>query len=541
MARMIPPTIVSGTPTSERRVFEALSRLDDEWTVLHSVKWQSKRNGRQGDGEADFLLIHQTRGILILEVKGGDVDLRNGSWFSVNTATRVTSRIKDPFQQAVASKHALLGYLEEHQLPMKSIPIAHAVAFPGVTLAKGQTFGPAAPLAIVWDRVGIDDIPRSLETTCRHWNMMAIMTAQERSRIVQLLAPTTSVRRRLVDEIGDIEKRLLQLTEEQKYDFAILRRLRRAQVRGGAGTGKTVLAVARARQLAEDGFSTLLVCYNECLGRTLAEEIADDERIWAGTFHSLCLSTARAAGLSVPRPIDENWWFAEAPNLLIEAQASVGKKAFQAVVVDEGQDFPPDWLQALDLVIGDVPDPPFYLFADSHQQLYLDDWRAPDGMPPPLELRVNCRSTIAIAQYAANVFGEMATTRGIVGPNPQLREVANRREMVRGIQRLAETLIEREGVTPADIVVLADTVEILDAMKSLSAGSIPFVGEGEGIKLETVRRFKGLESNVVILALSERIAEQELLALAYTGMSRAKTALYVFASAKIRDGVRWPH
>src|SRR5438309_576840 len=42
---------------TERRVYLALrDALDDEWTVFHSVRWQSERFGRQGDGEADFVL-----------------------------------------------------------------------------------------------------------------------------------------------------------------------------------------------------------------------------------------------------------------------------------------------------------------------------------------------------------------------------------------------------------------------------------------------------------------------------------------------------
>lgn len=61
---------VKPPPASERIVLEALSRLPDEWHVFHSVRWQSLRNGRQGDGEADFVLVHRQRGILVLEVKG---------------------------------------------------------------------------------------------------------------------------------------------------------------------------------------------------------------------------------------------------------------------------------------------------------------------------------------------------------------------------------------------------------------------------------------------------------------------------------------
>ena len=59
MAQLFPPRLIGDNiPGSERKVFEALATLDDEWMVFHSVAWQDKRGGRQGDGEADFVIAH---------------------------------------------------------------------------------------------------------------------------------------------------------------------------------------------------------------------------------------------------------------------------------------------------------------------------------------------------------------------------------------------------------------------------------------------------------------------------------------------------
>jgi hypothetical protein len=212
---------------------------------------------------------------------------------------------------------------------------------------------------------------------------------------------------------------------------------------------------------------------------------------------------------------------------------------FGSVVVDEAQDFHSGWFTALELAVAEAVDPPFYVFADTHQQLYLDGWASPANMPPPLQLTVNCRSTTAIAACAARVFGEEAIGRGIEGPTPQFRDVANRREMLRGIQRLTETLIENEAVDPGNIVVLTDDIEVIDNLTQISAGEVPFVREGLGVQTETVRRFKGLESDVVILALSERTSIEIGAAIAYTGMSRARSALYVFGSQAIRGRIGW--
>lgn len=536
MSRMLPPILPPHSPASEYSLHRGLAMVSDDWTILHSVRWQSLRNGRQGDGEADFVVLNRKFGIIIVEVKGGDVEVVDGVWTTMNTATKEVSTIKNPFQQATESKHALLGYLREQGLPMEQIPIAHAVAFPGITIDEG--FGPAAPAEIIWDRTSLSAMEDALARTTRHWAMKATMTQDDLTSIVRLLAPTVSVRRRLVDEIGDVTQKLLELTEEQILDLRGLRTFRRAMVSGGAGTGKTVLAVARARKLAEDGFSPLLVCYNEPLGHQLASEVADDPRIWAGTFHSLCIRSARNAALPIPARPDEDWWTNSAPDLLVEAFAKRPER-FRSVVIDEGQDFHRSWFDALQAIVADTQDFPFYVFTDEHQQLYVDGWREPDDMPPPWMLTINCRSTVPIAECASRVFGEEAVSRGTLGPMPQFREANGRRETMRTVQRLAETLVENEGISERQIVVLSDDDEILDSLETVSAGSTPFVRTGKGIRLETVRRFKGLEAEVVIVAISDKSSDEASRAIAYTSITRAKTVLYVVGSKNLKARIAW--
>ena len=76
MARMYPALFDRDIQSSaERRLFEAFAReLDDEWVVLHHVKWIGNDEfGRPHDGEADFAVAHPYLGVLVLEVKGGRI------------------------------------------------------------------------------------------------------------------------------------------------------------------------------------------------------------------------------------------------------------------------------------------------------------------------------------------------------------------------------------------------------------------------------------------------------------------------------------
>ena len=54
------------------------------------------------------------------------------------------------------------------------------------------------------------------------------------------------------------------------------RGLRRVEVVGPAGSGKSMLAAERARRLAAEGYRTLLVCYNQRLATSMSRELADE-------------------------------------------------------------------------------------------------------------------------------------------------------------------------------------------------------------------------------------------------------------------------
>ena len=94
MARMFPSRFPDGAPGSERKVYNALSKLDGDWTVFHSVAWQGMRGNRQGDGEADFVVAHPAKGLFIIEVKGGNITLENGQWSTTNRKTKKTIGIE---------------------------------------------------------------------------------------------------------------------------------------------------------------------------------------------------------------------------------------------------------------------------------------------------------------------------------------------------------------------------------------------------------------------------------------------------------------
>jgi hypothetical protein len=517
---------------SERRVADALRRLPEGWIVLHHVSWQSNRNGRQGDGEADFIILHPRKGVVVLEVKGGGIDVDRGRWM---TTDRFGKRhgIKNPYEQATASKHALVAWLRDHGLGDR-VRVGHAVVFPH--MERVPSIGPAAPLPITFSKTDLLDISAAVARCLAHWSLEANLPPKAVEKLIELLAPTVSAAPTLSSASGDAEANLIVFTAEQIEVFSRLRARRGGLIIGGAGTGKTVLAIARAQQLARDGFRTLLVCFNELLGAELTERVGTGPELTGGTFHSICLREARRAGIAVSNRRDHAWWEDEAPSILIDA-CSRNETIYDAIVVDEGQDFSPNWLDALRCVTRGVEAAPFFVFADPRQDLWKRGWDLAAEYPFVWELTRNMRNTLPIAKRVAAIVGGDAQGRGVPGPNPIWRPAegpARERDVISAVEELLD-----EGFGPANLVVLCGSTRMAEKLRERSIGPFSFgLWGSRGIPVETIARFKGLESQAIVLALDGPFAADGHVS-AYVGISRARSVLVVIGDDAHRHKLSW--
>lgn len=517
---------------SERRVADALRRLPDGWIVLHHVSWQSKRGGRQGDGEADFIILHPRKGLVVVEVKGGGIDVEHGRWMSTDRFGK-RHYIKNPFEQAIASKHALVGWLRDHGLGSR-VRVGHAVIFPNMDAIPA--LGPAAPPQITFSKADLLDVDAAVTRCLAHWSLQANLPPKDTEKVIALLAPTVSASPTLASASGDAEANLVVFTAEQIEAFSRLRAHRGGLIIGGAGTGKTVLAVARAQQLAKDGFRTLLVCYNELLGIELSERIGQSPELTACTFHALCLREAKRAGIAVSSARDQAWWEDEAPSVLIDA-CSRNETIYDAIVVDEGQDFSPIWLDALRCVTRGVEEAPFFVFADPRQDLWRRGWDLATDYPFVWELTQNMRNTLPIAKRVSAIVGGDAQGRGIPGPTPVWRSSeghAKERDVVNAVEHLLE-----EGFGPQNLVILCGSARLAERLRERSIGPFSFgLWGSRGIPVETVSRFKGLESQAIVLVLDGPFAPDGRTS-AYVGMSRARSVLVVVGDEADQPPLSW--
>jgi hypothetical protein len=471
--------------------------------------------------------------VIVVEVKGGGIHVNQGRWFSEDRHGQLHS-IKNPYEQAVASKHALIKWLKEAGFP--GVAIGHAVVFPHIDTLP--LLGPAANSEITFVRNNLRDIETALNACAKHWSLRANLTEGDINELISYLAPTVRVRRSLSEASAAAESKLIELTAEQVLAFSGLRSNRGGLITGSAGTGKTVLAIARSQQLLKEGFRTLFVCYNEILGKELASAFPEDKDIEVGTFHSLCFRQAAKAGMRLPANPSAEWWEKGAAELLIDACAK-SETNFDAVVVDEAQDFSPSWLEALRCLMSNRSDTPFYVFADPKQDIWKRNWSLNSDFDFCQELRRNLRNTHPIAGKVAACIGEqLRPPFGADGPPPRWRDVREERRPIPDVIAAVERLID-EGFGPRNLIVLCSSAKTVQALREYSIGPYSFgAWRSNGIAVETVARFKGMEYEAIVLVLEG--GEDELdRTTAYVGTSRARSVLTVVAHQKKQNFLNW--
>ncbi len=561
MARMFPDRIPQPIRDDRSRdaecaMYETLrDGLDSDWTVFAWAGWvlRQPRDGAS-QGEVDFLLAHEEHGLLVLEVKGGVIgyDAPSSTWTS-RSMNGAVHRIKDPVDQASRGRRAIEAKLQEaRDWPGDGIPFAHAVAFPDCALPAGS-LAPHAPREILLPYGDLSHIERRITEIVSFWRKSdgsrELGTAG--MRVVRaVFANSFELRMPLGRALAEDSRELLTLTERQFFVLDALARNRRTIIEGGAGTGKTLLALEKAKRLARDqGFRTLLTCFNLPLAAHLRASSEGVPGLTVMNFHELCAVTARRAG-HVVRDLERDelpndYFRHELPALLLSALATDPER-FEAVVVDEGQDFSPDDRAALELVLADRDDSVLYVFQDETQALYREatPWPSLGMMHCSLtENRRNSRAIHAVVSRLHHGAGTQAL--GPEGREPEFIVADSPRDQARELSRLLHRLIREEAVPPRSIAVLVSSrraVPTLVTDHHIGAFEVTFAHDdaGDRVLVESVTRFKGLERDVVVLVRLDPVEYCEYEPLLLVGASRARHHLAVIGEEPLLKRFRAP-
>jgi len=375
--------------------------------------------------------------------------------------------------------------------------------------------------------------------------------------VEDILCSSIEVRPALRSIIDDAEQTRLRLTTNQAKILRIIGGRNRAVISGGAGTGKTLIAVEKARQLSESADSMLLLCYNRPLADALAVNVADQPRIKLMTFHQLCERRIAAARAMTERDLlkgaqdaypgngDKHLFDVQMPYALALSNELFDEK-YDALVVDEAQDFSDDYWFAVEELLRDSEEGPLYVFIDDSQALYRQHAKLP-VKDEPYHLTTNCRDTAPIHRVGYTYY----TGAAVDEPDLPGQDVC--RVTVEGDAAQADAVVNAvrsllaESVRPEDIAVLLakrPKARLYAQIQThrLPAGIVWAVedpGQRNSVFVDTVGRFKGLEAPAVVLWLGDETVAGEEWEVVYVGTTRAKSLLYVVGSTRAMDALAW--
>ncbi len=523
MARFFPPDFPERDfRRGEQAVWEALERqLPADSAVFYSVRLPQGSSER----EIDFVVAVPDLGIAVLEVKGGRVYRAEDGTFWSQRGDEHKKLRQSPMEQASEVRHLLTEWLRARDLLAGHARIQHLVVLPHTNTEAYDAHDFRATQVV--DTRDMPHLGKRLFTAIQDGDGFAPLTRDGYAQLTRVLMPalTTEADPAAAAEAEEIADRMSTELADRVAEWRYFPRLR---VIGGAGTGKTWLAMAQAKRLAKEGKQVALVCYSRGLAAFLRREAADWPKppAYVGLFHELA---THWGGGAPDEAGDSAYWEDTLPRALhAVASAQDPARRFDAIVVDEGQDFGAHWWVSLQACLREPDEGGMYVFLDGDQRVFPRDGEVPISTPP-IALSRNLRNTQRIAGTFGSLVTDRTTAKGLKGA--KVRYVACSTE--EAICRADDAMDLLDEVWEPGQLALLTTHHRhpVHAEVVLQPGGWDTYWDdyfaGESVCYGTVSGFKGLERSCVVLCVngfSDSAHAKEML---YVGLSRARSQLVV--------------
>jgi hypothetical protein len=511
MARMIPKKLSSTTKSyAEKTLFQLFEKnLSDDYIVFHGAWWQHIKYIVQ-DREADFIIIHPDRGIIILEAKGGQIiyDHLNMAWYQNKDKMKIS-----PFKQAKEIKFKFLDFLSKHnEFKNKDFCRGQCVAFPDID-GVVNNLPSEAPQEILLLRPQLGNISGWISSVFDYYKAEGHFTKLGQQRtdlIINLISPSTEFKKYIASDIVENNQQIIQLTQQQ---FDILNNLclhSECIVLGCAGSGKTQLAIEKARKLCQHLVKTLVICKSNNLSLYIAASLQDEIKM----------------GYCVVSSFEE-----------IHPRKSQLTFDFTAIILDEGQDFESEETNYLKQLIPD--DGIFYIFQDSNQNISKNANKLALKVHPTV-LDKNCRNTHKIFKYAEPFVSCSHPIKSSLmeGRDVVYRIYEDTDDIFIWLEEDITALVNNHNVLPNQIVILTDmypsSKSILSQYSHIDRFDLKpysFNQDKNTIQWSNIEMYKGLESDVIMLFFEKQkkvVLSNWDMANRYVGATRAKSFLVVY-------------
>lgn len=530
--RVIPDNPAYGHPSEETVVRLLREQLSEDSLIVVGQRVSTAAK----EHEVDVLVAMPGAGIVAMEIKAGQITVDGEARWVQGSGTK--QHTIDPVTQCREALYALRGYVSDdprwQALPHQRW--THMLVFPNATIPQDFAL-PDIQRSRIVDRDQVDQLAT-----------IAYRLAQDSGPADRpFLAPDTIVR--LAEVLGgrglpqrDVVARAAEnadiadaLTREQSVLLRAVDALPRVEIRGGAGSGKTYLALEQARRLSRSGQRVALICYSHGLASYLKRVTAGwrrrEQPAYVGEFHALGVEWGAPVGPDerVRTAETVHWWEEELPRRMAElADGLPDGKKFDAVIVDEAQDFADSWWLPVIGALRDGENGRVMIVGDAGQSVFQRTGRPPVDLVP-LVLDHNLRNTRQIASAFMPLVGQRMELRGGTGPEVRYVDIPDGSDPVSAGDDEAMRLLD-EGWQPRDVALLTTGSRHPMQVELQQEGNDAYwetFWDGEDIFYGHVLGFKGLERRAVVLVCNHHEGVDRLRERVYVGLSRATDVLVV--------------
>ena len=540
---------------SENEFASIIEKFEDPlWHIYRNVEWEWRKGGSKNNpkrhGEIDFLLVHKDFGIVMIEVKGGrgiTYNAKENRWLVWKNNKQI--QIEGPYEQIQRNYQNLRDKIqfEASNLELKNFRprINSFVVWTNVNSSESK-FG-----FMGYDENTFykDDLADPIEVEKRIKKQFVKKDTSDEI-LIRLFNRVLSSKVKgfsLLSYNGKISEKVEKLSNDifQAYYDITNPNYKKIKIQGMPGTGKTFLATKLAEHEAEQGKKVLLMCYNLLLGEKLKSLLSDYLNISVFTFEDFLNELEISYDdyvdknfetklRDLDKPEEINYIKNQLDNLIVEADSHF---KFDTLIIDEAQDISEKYWDFFSELV-EAKQAKWVICYDKNQTITNKDWSTPLYLDTPqLILNTVIRSTKEIAQQYSKVYKDELEHYGESGLNPSISilesgswQEANQ-ELVKILEKIKK---ENEALMSSTTVLVPHSKDIVNLKSSLL----------EECTVESISRFKGLESDTVIVVFPslkgiEKNYINSNLALAYVGLSRAKSSLFLICNREVQELCNW--
>ena len=520
----------------EFTVFELLKELPDNFHIFYSKKLVGT-HGAKAETEIDFLIFDGEQTMICLEVKGGLIDYDG---YTSGWSQNKKKMEKDPDRQASSACHTLIKYLKNDA---KKLNIGWALAFPNCSKPPHMGHASDVPDAIILDEKALLSPIAAIQQVINYLaeqHGRAGVSSHLADDLIKQLTREIHFVQKVGYRLARDEKAIVKATEEQMDVLADLEVNTRCIIRGGAGTGKTLMAQEFAKRRCAQGDKVLLLFYNRSICNTVRYGLGRESKIKCATYDSLARELITAEDPNwwqSQKPKDDDFWENRVPLRLLEVDISEAAKS-DTIIVDEGQDFKADWFTNLLELLKDSENGRFAVFYDENQDIF-GHWEdipwGKVGIPRKL-LTKNCRNSKQIHAYLEQLIPGNTNPADLCpeGEAVVIHQPTDRIGEAKLVSSILSDLIG--GATPpGDIVILVNSSlseSSISDLKRVGKTNLEWMSRSyrrnsRSIQITSISSFKGLEAPIVLILGFDSTSDKNR---AYTQASRANLLLHLFAT-----------